>query len=95
MNKDALDGDELTAIQTQLTARIVIIKRIFLAWQSIAADIENGHLNQDLSHLNQAKRNRDGADQSLAQLVRETYKWLIAPVEAVESFPLNSGRRLT
>jgi predicted AAA+ superfamily ATPase len=55
--------------------------RIFLAWQSIAADIENGHLNQDLSHLNQAKRNRDGADQSLAQLVRETYKWLIAPVE--------------
>jgi hypothetical protein len=38
-------------------------------------------LNQDLTHLNQAKRNRDGADQSLSQLVRETYKWLIAPVE--------------
>jgi predicted AAA+ superfamily ATPase len=55
--------------------------RIFLAWQSIATDIENGHLNQDLSHLNQAKRNREGAEQSLSQLVRETYKWLIAPVE--------------
>ena len=55
--------------------------RIFLAWASIVTDIENGHLNQDLSHLNQAKRNRDGADQSLAQLVRETYKWLIAPIE--------------
>ena len=38
-------------------------------------------MNQDLSHLNQAKRNRDGAEQSLSQLVRETYKWLIAPVE--------------
>lgn len=55
--------------------------RIFLAWQSIVADIESGTLNQDLSHLNQAKRNRDGADQSLSQLVRETYKWLIAPIE--------------
>lgn len=55
--------------------------RIFLAWKSIANDIENGQLNQDLSHLNQAKRNRDGAEQSLSQLVRETYKWLIAPVE--------------
>ncbi|MCW8959973.1 MAG: hypothetical protein OQK29_00335, partial [Ignavibacteriaceae bacterium] len=55
--------------------------RVFLAWQSIVGDIESGTLNQDLSHLNQAKRNRDGADQSLSQLVRETYKWLIAPIE--------------
>lgn len=55
--------------------------RIFLAWRSIAADIENGTLNQDLSHLNQAKRNRDNAEQSLTRLVRETWKWLLAPVE--------------
>lgn len=55
--------------------------RTFLAWKSIVTDIENGNLNQDLSHLNQAKRNRDGAEQSLSQLVRETYKWLIAPIE--------------
>ncbi|MBX3631056.1 MAG: ATP-binding protein [Nitrosomonas sp.] len=55
--------------------------RIFLAWQSIAADIENGLLNQDMAHLNQAKRNRDNAEQLLSQLVRETYKWLIAPTE--------------
>ena len=55
--------------------------RIFLAWRSIVADIENGTLNQDLSHLNQAKRNRDGAEQSLTQLIRETWKWLLAPVE--------------
>lgn len=55
--------------------------RIYLAWRSIVSDIEDGNLNQDLSHLKQAKRNRDGAEQSLAQLVRETWKWLIAPVE--------------
>jgi len=55
--------------------------RIFLAWRSIVTDIESGTLNQDLSHLNQAKRNRDGAEQSLTQLIRETWKWLLAPVE--------------
>jgi len=55
--------------------------RIYLAWRSIVADIESGALNQDLSHLNQAKQNRDGAEQSLGQLIRETWKWLLAPVE--------------
>ncbi len=55
--------------------------RIFLAWKSIIADIESGTLNQDLTHLTQAKRNCDGAEQSLGQLVRETYKWLVAPIE--------------
>jgi hypothetical protein len=34
-----------------------------------------------LSHLNQSKRSRDGAEQSLSQLIRETWKWLLAPVE--------------
>jgi predicted AAA+ superfamily ATPase len=62
--------------------------RIFLAWKSIVIDIENGVLVQDLAHLNQAKRNRDSADQSLTQLVRETFKWLIAPhEEMVKSRP--------
>lgn len=55
--------------------------RIYLAWKSIVTDIESGTLNQDLTHLNQAKRHRDGAEQSLTQLIRETYKWLIAPIE--------------
>lgn len=55
--------------------------RIYLAWRSIVADIESGALNQDLSHLNQSKRSRDGAEQSLNQLIRETWKWLLAPVE--------------
>ena len=55
--------------------------RIYLAWDAIVTDIENGTLNQDISHLNQAKRSRDHAEQSLSQLVRETWKWLIAPFE--------------
>jgi len=55
--------------------------RIYLAWNSIVTDIESGTLIQDLTHLNQAKRNLEGADHSLTQLIRETWKWLIAPIE--------------
>ncbi|MDN6180706.1 MAG: DUF499 domain-containing protein [Halomonas subglaciescola] len=55
--------------------------RTFLAWKSIVDDIESGTLNQDLTHLRQAKQSRDGADKSLAQLIRESFKWLMAPVE--------------
>jgi predicted AAA+ superfamily ATPase len=55
--------------------------RIYLAWESIVHDIESGTLNQDLAHLNQAKRNAESAGKSLSQLVRETYKWLMSPVE--------------
>lgn len=55
--------------------------RIYLAWKSIVDDIEDGTLNHDMSHLNQAKRQQDNADQALKQLTRETWKWLLAPVE--------------
>ena len=55
--------------------------RIYLAWGSIVTDIERGNLNHDISHLDQAKQNLITAEQSLSQLVRETYKWLIVPVE--------------
>ena len=64
-----------------VVARLKEESRTFLAWRSIVSDIEDGTLNQDLSHLNQAKRNRDATEQSLAQLVRETWKWLMAPSE--------------
>lgn len=36
---------------------------------------------KDLVHLRQAKQSCDAADSSLSQLIRETYKWLMAPVE--------------
>ncbi|MCB5364293.1 ATP-binding protein [Pusillimonas sp. CC-YST705] len=55
--------------------------RVYLAWRSIASDIESGTLNHDLSHLKQSQRNRDIAEQSLTQLIRETWKWLLVPVE--------------
>jgi uncharacterized protein len=57
--------------------------KVFLAWKSIVNDIEDGTLNQDIASLNQAKRNRDTAEQSLNQNVRETYKWIIVPSEEI------------
>lgn len=65
-----------------VVSRLKEQSKTYLAWRSIATDIENGTLNQDLSHLNQSKRNRDTAEQSLTQLIRETWKWLLAPVES-------------
>jgi len=55
--------------------------RTYLAWHSIVIDIENGVLNQDLAHLTQAKANSDGAKKQFDSLIRDTYKWLLAPLQ--------------
>ena len=55
--------------------------RTYLAWKSIVSDIDNEKLNLDLFQAKQARRHTEGAEQTLQQLVRETYKWLICPVE--------------
>jgi predicted AAA+ superfamily ATPase len=55
--------------------------KTFLAWQSIVSDINNEKLNLDLFQVKQAKRHKEGAEQDLNQMIRETYKWLIAPSE--------------
>lgn len=59
--------------------------RTFLAWRSIVDDIKNGSLNQDMTHLRQAEQSRDAAETSLKQLVRETFRWLMAPIEDLTS----------
>ncbi len=55
--------------------------KTFLAWQSIVSDIANEKLNLDLFQVKQAKRHKEGAEQALNQMIRETYKWLICPTE--------------
>ncbi|BCV35016.1 hypothetical protein TUM17377_03440 [Shewanella chilikensis] len=60
-------------------ARLKEAGRTYLAWQSIVDDIENGVLNQDMAHLTQAKGHRDAAKTQVSQLMRDTYKWLLAP----------------
>jgi len=57
--------------------------RTFLAWQSIITDINNEKLNLDLFQVKEAKRYKESTEKSLLQMVRETYKWLICPVEHI------------
>jgi predicted AAA+ superfamily ATPase len=55
--------------------------RTYLAWQEIVADINDGKLNLDLFQANLAKRNTASSETNLKQMVRETYKWLVCPMQ--------------
>lgn len=63
-------------------SRLKDLARTYLAWNSIINDIEKGALNQDVSHLNQAKKSKEDAEHALRQLVREAWKWLLVPSES-------------
>jgi len=67
----APDGDAVNRLKDQA--------RTYIAWRGINADINEGKLNLDLFQVKQAKSNMDGADKSLIQVVRDTYKWLLCP----------------
>lgn len=55
--------------------------KTYIAWKSIVADVADGKLDLTVSLSKQAERNASGAEQNLSQIVRETYKWIICPVE--------------
>ena len=62
-------------------ARLSVQARIYLAWKSILDDFQSDRLIYQSNQLAEVKRAVDGAEQTLQQLVREAYKWLICPVE--------------
>lgn len=64
-----------------VVSRLKEAGRVFIAWQEIVADIDDGKLNLDVFQAKQAKKNRDGAEQTLKQIVRDCYKWLLCPSE--------------
>ena len=55
--------------------------RIYLAWREIVTDIDEAKLNLDLFQSNLAKKSRDGAEKTLLQMVRESYKWILCPMQ--------------
>ncbi|MBL7047800.1 MAG: ATP-binding protein, partial [Candidatus Marinimicrobia bacterium] len=55
--------------------------RTYLAWNSILDDFQSNRLVYQSNQLAEVKRAVDGAEQTLQQLIREAYKWLICPVE--------------
>ena len=71
------------APDAEVISRLKEQGRIFLAWQSIVRDIREGVLNHDIANLNQAIRNEEGASKVLGQMVRDAYKWLIAPSQDI------------
>ena len=73
------------AADADLYARLNDYARSYIAWEEILSDIDNGKLNLDLFQINQAKKQKDIINKSLIQLIKETYKWLICPVEDIIS----------
>jgi uncharacterized protein len=56
--------------------------RALLAWRSIESDIHGLRLNLDGLQTRQAAQNREQTADTVHRLVREAYKWLVAPSQA-------------
>lgn len=69
----AADHDTVSRLKDQV--------RSMLAWQSIVADIKAMKLNLDQFQAKQASDSLDSANEALRRMVRETYKWLLAPMQ--------------
>jgi len=73
--------------------------RTTLAWNSIVEDVDSMRLVLDNLQAQQARKERQAADDVLTRVARECYKWLLcpgqgsptAPKPMVEAFPLNMG----
>lgn len=53
--------------------------RTYLAWSSIVDDVHNERIDLGTFEQRQAKQSRDAASEHLRQMVRETWRWLLAP----------------
>lgn len=74
----AADYDVVSRLRDQV--------RSVLAWQSILDDSREMRLNLDQFQLKQANQSLTGASEALARMVRETYKWILSPMqEAIPS----------
>lgn len=90
----AVDQDNVSRLRDQV--------RSVLAWTSIVNDIRELRLNLDGLQTKQANKSLDEATDALRRMVREAYKWLLAPVQTAqpgkgisalqwEKFQLNAG----
>ncbi len=90
----AVDQDNVGRLRDQV--------RSVLAWTSIVNDIRELRMNLDVLQSRQASRYMDEATEALRRMVRESYKWLLAPVQTAqvgkglspvqwEKFQINAG----
>jgi predicted AAA+ superfamily ATPase len=71
----APDGD---AVQ-----RLRDAARTYLAWKAIMEDVANRRMDLGTYQADQAKRAMDTSEDSLRQMVRETYRWVMVPTEEI------------
>jgi uncharacterized protein len=69
----APDTDSVSRLKDQVTS--------VLAWASIVSDVKEGRLNLDQHQSKQASHSLDLANDAMGRMVRETYKWLLAPLQ--------------
>jgi hypothetical protein len=69
------------APDSDVVGRLNEAGRTYLAWSEIVTDISEGKLNLDLFQSNLAKKSANGAEKSLLQMVRESYKWVLCPTQ--------------
>ena len=58
--------------------------KTYLAWRSIVDDVQQRRMDLGTYQADQAKRAMDTAEESLKQMVRETYRWLMVPTEEMQ-----------
>lgn len=69
----AADYDSVSRLKDQV--------RSTLAWQSIVSDIKEMKLNLDQFQSRQANKSLEDANEALRRMIRETYKWMVAPMQ--------------
>lgn len=70
----AADADQVSHLKDTI--------RALLAWRSIEADFRDLRLTLDNQQSRQATQNREQTHETVLRLVRETFKWLIAPSQS-------------
>lgn len=73
----APDADSVSRLKDQVTS--------VLAWASIVSDVKDGRLNLDQHQSKQASVSLDQANDAMGRMVRETYKWLLVPLQEAKS----------
>jgi len=69
----AADYDSVSRLKDQV--------RSTLAWQSIVSDIKEIKLNLDQFQSRQASKSLEDASEALRRMIREAYKWIVAPMQ--------------
>jgi predicted AAA+ superfamily ATPase len=64
-----------------VVSRLIDQGTSYLAWSSIVSDIDNEKLVLDTIQVKQAQKQKADADAMLLRMIRDCYKWMLAPSE--------------